>query len=52
MIVMILQIEGTSLVKPFALFAKEFDAVPHITAIINTKYGNIPLNKLNQVPYW
>jgi hypothetical protein len=35
------------LVKPFAIFAKELDAVPHITAIINTKYGNILLNKLN-----
>ena len=47
MIVIILYIEGINLVKPFELFAKELDAVPHITASINTKYGNIFFNKLN-----
>ena len=47
MIVIILYIEGINLVKPLALFAKELDAVPHITASINTKYGNIFFNKLN-----
>ena len=46
-IVIILQIEGINLVKSFIPFAKELGVVPHITASINTKYGNILLNKIN-----